>query len=73
MLPRNSESVQRRSVSGFAACFYVELSADTPDEFCLAAFRRKHPGQKKQIACLHCFRIGTEWLGRCWKLDAKFL
>ena len=43
MLPRNSESVQRRSVSRFAACFYVELSADTPDEFRVAAFRRKHP------------------------------
>src|SRR5260370_31067895 len=36
------------------------------------ACRRKHPRQKKQIARLHRFHIGSEWLRRRRELHAKF-
>jgi len=39
-------------------------SAPTPDEFRCAAFRGKHPAQKKQIARLRWFRIDAERLRR---------
>jgi hypothetical protein len=47
-------------------------SAPTPDEFRCAAFRGKHPAQKKQIARLRCFRIDAERLRRRREIEAKF-
>jgi len=38
----------------------------------LLTFRGQHPAQKKQIARLHRFHVGAEWLGRRRELDAKF-
>ena len=73
MLSRDSERVERREVSRLAPRFHIELGADAPNEFRLAAFRGKHPGQKKQIAGLHRFHIGAERLRRRRELDAKFL
>jgi hypothetical protein len=72
MVPRNSEDVERREVSRFAARFYIEFRADSSNECRAPAFRGKHPGQKKQIASLHSFRVCTEWLRWCRKLDTKF-
>jgi hypothetical protein len=72
MLLRDSEDVERREISPLATRFYIELRADAPKEFCRPAFRRKHPGQKKQIACLHSFHIGSKWFRRRGELDVKF-
>src|SRR6202041_1322418 len=72
MVPRNSEDVERREVGRFAARFYIEFRADSPNERRTPAFRGKHPGQKKQIASLHSFRVCTERLRWCRKLDTKF-
>src|SRR4029077_14945530 len=38
----------------------------------LAALRRKHSGQKKQITRLNRFHVRAERLGRCRQLDTKF-
>jgi hypothetical protein len=46
-------------------------SAPTPDEFRCAAFRGKHPAQKKQIARLRCFRIDAERLRRRREIEAR--
>jgi len=46
-------------------------SAPTPDEFRCAAFRGKHPAQKKQIARLRCFRIDVERLRRRREIEAR--
>src|SRR6266513_5769613 len=73
MLPRNSEDIERGEVSRLAPRFHIELRADAPNEFRPVAFRGKHPTQKKQIARLHRFHIGTERLRRHRELDAKFL
>src|SRR6266478_841526 len=72
MFSRDSENVERREMSRLAPRFHIELRADASDEFRPAAFRRKHPGQKKQITRLHRFHIGAERLRRRRKLDAKF-
>ena len=71
MPPRDSENVERRKVSRLASGFHIELRAETPDESRGTAFSGKHPGQKKQTACLHRFGIGAERLRRRWKLDAE--
>jgi len=47
-------------------------SAPTPDEFRCAAFRGKHPAQKKRIARLRCVRIDAERLRRRREIEAKF-
>ena len=62
MLPRDSQDVERRQVSRLPSCFYIQLLSQVTDELSFAAFRRKHSGQKKQIARLDCFRIGAERL-----------
>jgi hypothetical protein len=62
MLPGDSEAIERRKVSRIASRLHVELRADAPDEFRRAAFRRKHPGQKKQIARLHRFFCNSAWV-----------
>src|SRR6266567_1581695 len=72
ILPRDSQDVERRKVSRLAPRFHIELRADAPNEFRLAAFRGKHPAQKKQIARLHRFCISAEWLRRRREFDAKF-
>ena len=72
MLARDSEDVERREMSRLATGFYIEFRADAPQEFCRTAFRGKHPGQKKQIARLHSFRVGSKWLRGCRELDAQF-
>lgn len=46
--------------SRLATRFYIELCADAASEFRHTVRRGKYPGQKKQIACLHGFRIGPE-------------
>ena len=71
MLPRNSQAVEGCQVSGLPSCLDVEFPADAPDEFRFAAYRRKHPGEKEQVACLHRFRVDAERFRRRWKLDAK--
>src|SRR2546421_5851224 len=72
MLPRDSEYIERREVSRLVPRFHIELRADAPNEFGHVAFRGKHPAQKKQIARLHRFHIGTERLRRGRELDTKF-
>src|SRR6267143_2451023 len=72
MLSRDSENVERREVSRLAPCFHIKLRADAPDKFCRAPFRGEHPGEKKKIARLHRFHIGSERLRRRRELDAKF-
>ncbi len=72
MLPRDSETIERREVSRLAPRLHIELRADAPDEFRRAAFRRKHPGQKKEVSGPHRFRIGAERLGWRRELDAEF-
>ena len=59
-------------MSRLAPRFHIEFRADAPDEFRRAAFRGKHPAQKKQIARLHRFHIGAKRLRRRRKLDAEF-
>src|SRR5215468_4754819 len=71
MLPRDSERVQRPKVSRLAPRLHIELCADAPNEFRPASFRGQHPGQKKQSAGLHRFRVGAKRLRRR-QLDAKF-
>src|SRR5689334_23050354 len=71
MLPGNSEHIERREASGLAPRFHIELSADAPDEFRPSALRGKHPGQKKQIARLHGFRIRAKRLRGCRELDTE--
>jgi hypothetical protein len=74
MRSRDSEDVERREMSRLAARFYIELRADAPKEFCRTAFRGRHPGQKKKIARLHSFRIGSKWLRRRpWSSMCSFL
>jgi hypothetical protein len=51
-------------LSRLAARFYIELCADAASEFRHTVRRGKYPGQKKQIACLHGYRIGPERLRR---------
>src|SRR6266403_2333842 len=72
MFSCNCENVERGEVSRLASRFHIELRADASDKFRPAAFRRKHSGQKKQIARLYRFYIGAERLRRRWELDAKF-
>src|SRR5258707_14035219 len=71
MFSRDREAVERREVSCFASSFDVELGADAPDKFRDAAFCGKHPGEKKQIACLHRFHIGAERFGRRREFDTE--
>src|SRR5258708_13280411 len=73
MLPRDSEGIERRQPSRLLACFQIEFRTDAPDEFRFAAYSGKHSRQEKQVARLYRLRINTERLGRCRKLDAKFL
>src|SRR4029077_12279784 len=73
MLPRDSQDVERRQVSRLPSGFYIQLLSHVTDEFSFAALRRKHSGQKKQIARLDCFRIGAERLRWRRKLDTKLL
>src|SRR5258706_12696234 len=72
MLTCDSERVQRRKASRLAPRLHIELCADAPNEFRPASFRGQHPGQKKQIAGLHRFRVGAKRLRRRRELDAKF-
>src|SRR5438105_9171369 len=62
MLPRDREGIESSEVSRLAPRLHVELRADAPNEFRLAAFRRQHAGEKKQLARLNCFHIGAERL-----------
>src|ERR1700682_4367330 len=39
MLPRNSEDVERREMSGLASRFHIEFRADVPNKFRSVAFR----------------------------------
>ena len=73
MFSRDRESIERREVSGFATRFHVELGADPPNEFRLAARRGKHTGKKKQIAGLHRFYISAERLRWGREFDPQFL
>jgi len=52
-----------------ACCQFDACRADTPNEFCQAAFRGKHDAQKKQIASLRRFHIGAERLGGVYQND----
>jgi len=72
MLPRDSEDVERSEASCLAPRFHIDLGADPTNEFRRAAFRGKHPAQKKQIVRLHRFRIGAKRLRRRRELDANF-
>jgi hypothetical protein len=71
MLSCNSKSVKRREMRRFTSRFDIQLGADAPDEFRDAAFRRKHAGKKKQIACLHRFHISAERFWRRREFDAE--
>jgi hypothetical protein len=62
MLPGDSESIKRCQASCVARGFHIEPVADPPNEFRAAAFGRKHPGQKEQIARLHCLCVDTKRL-----------
>jgi len=62
MLPRDSEDVERRELSRLASSFHIEFRTDAPNEFRAMAFGGKHAAQKKQIARLYRFHVGTEWL-----------
>ena len=46
--------------------------ADAPNEFRPAAFRKKHAGQKKQVARLNSFHIGAERSGWHGELEGEF-
>src|SRR6202040_173630 len=72
ILPRDREDVERREASRVAPRFHIEFRADAPNEFRPVAFRGKHPAQKKQIARLHDFYIGTKRLRGRRELDTKF-
>jgi hypothetical protein len=72
MLPRDSQAVERRQVSGLPTRLDVEFRADSADVFRFATYRGKHSGEKEQVARLHRFRVDAEWRRRRWKLDAKF-
>ena len=60
-------------MSGLASRLHVQLRSHAPNKFCRAAFRGKHPGEKKQIASLHRLCINAEWLRRYGERDAKFI
>jgi hypothetical protein len=63
MFFRDREDIERREVSRLASRVHIEFRADASNEFRDATFRGKHPGNKKQIACLHRFHISAERLG----------
>src|SRR5262249_34025429 len=71
MLPRHGEDVERRNASRLTSVLYVELRANTPNEFRCGAFRGKHPAEKKQIARLDRFYISAERSRRGRKLDLQ--
>ena len=48
MLPSDGEDIERCEVNRLAPSFHFELRSDAPNEFRRAAFRGKHPRQKKQ-------------------------
>jgi hypothetical protein len=54
------------------ASFHIKLRTEASNEFRLAALRRKHSGQKKQITRLNRFHVRAERLGRRGELDPKF-
>jgi len=64
MLPRDCQDIERCEMRRFAPRFHIELCAHAPDELSLTTFRGKHPGQKKQTACLYRFHISAERLRR---------
>jgi hypothetical protein len=55
VVPRYSERIERREVSGVATRFHVELGTDPSNKFRLAARRGKHTGKEKKIAGSHRF------------------
>ena len=57
MLSRESKGVEHREACRHTPGFYIELCADAPNEFRPVAYRRKQPGQKKQIARCIWFRV----------------
>ena len=67
--PKCSRATARAlSAARYAALRPVSTSSSAPTRptnFADAAFRGKHPGQKKQIAGLHRFHISPEWFRRC--------
>ncbi len=71
MLPRDREGVQCGQTGRLVARFDVQLRAEAPNEFRLAAFSGKHSGEKEQAARLHRFGVDAERLRRRWKLDAE--
>ena len=64
MVPRDREDVECRQASRVAPSFHVELSANSTNESGCSTFRRKHPAEKEQIACLHRLYVGAEWFRR---------
>src|SRR5882672_10252834 len=72
MLLHHSERIKCCEMRRIPASFHIKVRTEASNEFRLAALRRKHPGQKKQIARLHRLHISTERFGRRGELDAKF-
>src|SRR5262249_56864972 len=66
---RNTKRHRLFNLGEVACCQFDACRADTPNEFCQAAFRGKHDAQKKQIASLRRFHIGAERLGGVYKND----
>ncbi len=71
MLPRDCKAIESSEISRFPPGFHIKLRADAPNELRRAAFGGKHPGQKKQIACLHRFHIDAKRLRLRRELDAE--
>ena len=46
MFSRYRERIERSEVSGLATHFHIELGPNTPNEFRLAARRRKHSSKE---------------------------
>ncbi len=73
MVPRYSQRIERREVSGLATRFHVELGTDPSNKFRLTARRGKHAGKEKKIAGLHRFCISAEGLRGGRESDPQFL
>ena len=72
MLPHHGHRVERREEGCLSPHFYIDFSAEAADEFRVAAYGRKHAGEKQEIPGLNGLHIHAEWFRRFRKLDAEF-
>src|SRR5580704_9746513 len=71
ILARHRKRIHRREARCISARFDIEFRSHASHEFRHPALGGKHPGQEEQVASLHSFRVGPEWLGRGRKSELQ--